>query len=322
MVFFALIALPAACTRHMPSRTASVSGPEIQWDNFRWRGAMFGTRVVQKAALQVPIRIDSAPDNLFLQLDTGSDGTMFYEVPYREIRQALPASLPRFVLESARIGRTDASRDTFWMRPKSGRPINATGARTVGTLGADFIRHRTLVLDFPQSRFAFVERGVALPQWMEANAHWTVLTFRNGKIFVRATIDGVERDDVFFDSGSSAFALIVRREWWTTLTGRSPADSTNDSYMASSWGRDVELVGAPLRNPVTIAGIQFANATAFHHRPTEGVPNFFETSPYPLSGYFGNVMFADRYIVIVDIPRSRFGLMLSSDAARHRGAVP
>jgi hypothetical protein len=270
---------------------------------------MMGERAVQRTVLQVPVTLEGGPDSVYMQLDTGSDQSMFYEVPFREIRTTLPTPLPRFVLERALIGQETASLDTFWLRPNSGRPIASSRARTIGTLGADFLRDRVLILDFPNDRFAFVHRGDALPAALERAASWTWLDARNDKLFVQLTIAGRTFDDVFFDSGSSAFPLIVRRTLWTGLTGRHASDSTNDILLASSWGRDVPLIGAPLSGAVAFGAVRIDRPLVYHHGVVEGVQNFFDTSPYPVSGYFGNAMFFDRFTVIVDVPRRRFGVI-------------
>ena len=297
-------------------RTTHQSSDSLTWTSFRWRGTMMEQRVVERSVLQVPVRLPNAPDSLFLQLDTGSDQSMFYEIPYREVRTDLPTALPRFVFEQAVVGTETLDTDTLWLRPKSGRPIASTRARTIGTLGADVLRRRVLVLDFGTERFALLPPGAALPPAMDKQAHWAVLTQRDGKLFVRARIGGAERDDLFFDSGSSAFPLVVRRELWGTLTGRRASDAANDIWMASSWGRAVPLIGAPLDGSFTIAGIAFPSPMVFFHGDTLGPPGFFETSGYPVSGYFGNALFADSATVVIDVPRRRFGVIVGRPRAK------
>jgi hypothetical protein len=312
-------ALTACTSVSRPSTGSMQPADTIVWTAFRWRGVMMGERVVERAVLQVPIHLPNAPDSLFLQLDTGSDQSMLYEVPYRELRPDLPVVLPRFVFERAAIGAAALDGDTLWLRPKSGRPIAATRARTVGTLGADLLRRRVLIIDFPARRFALLAPHAALPAELGRQARWAPLTARNGKLFVRATVGGMERDDLFFDSGSSAFPLVVRREIWRAWTGRQPADSANDVWMATSWGRDVPLIGAPLRGSLIIGGMEFRSPTTFFHGDTAGPPGFFETSSYPVSGYVGNALFADSVTVVIDVPGARFGLIVGRRTAGASG---
>jgi hypothetical protein len=309
----AILALVACTPASRPFTDGAAPADTIVWTSFRWRGTMMGQRVVEHSVLQVPIRLPNAPDSLFLQLDTGSDQSMLYEVPYRELRPGLPGTLPAFVLEAAVVGTARLDSDTIWLRPKSGRPIASTRARTVGTLGADVLRRRVLVLDFARQRFALLAPNASIPVPLERHARWATLTARNGKLFVHARVLGTEREDLFFDSGSSAFPLVIRREIWPAWTGRQPADSANDVWMATSWGREVPLIGAPLRGSVSIAGVEFRAPATFFHGDTAGPPGFFETSPYPVTGYFGNALFGDSVTVIIDVPRRRFGLIIDSD---------
>lgn len=297
-----------ACTGTMPSIDPDAPPATIAWTSFRWRGSMMGPRVVERSVLQVPVRLPNAPDSLFLQLDTGSDQSMFYEIPYRELRPGLPESLPRFVFEPAVVGTETLDRDTIWVRPKSGRPIASTRARTIGTLGADVLRRRVLVIDFAAERFALLAPGVPVPADLERRAGWAPLNYRNGKPFVRVRVAGTDRDDLFFDSGSSAFPLVVRRELWPEWTGRQRTDEANEVWLAMSWGREVPLIGAPLRGALSIAGVEFRTPTTFVHGDTTGIPGFFDTSHYPVAGYFGNALLGDSLTVIVDIPHNRFGL--------------
>jgi hypothetical protein len=278
---------------------------------------MMGQRVVEHAVLQVPVRLPNAPDSLFLQLDTGSDQSMFYEVPYREIRPGLPPALPRFVLEHATVGTEVLDVDTIWLRAKSGRPINSTGARTIGTLGADVLRRRVLVLDFVRQRFALLPPGSALPSELEGRAEWAALIPRDGKLFVRVRVAGMERDDLFFDSGSSAFPLVVRRAVWPAWTGRQAVDSANEVWMVSSWGRDVPLVGAALQGSLGIGALEFRSPAMFFHADSLGPPDFFESSGYLVSGYFGNALFGDSATVVVDVPRRRFGVLVNQPPRKH-----
>lgn len=310
-----LFALASACTA-VPSPQPIANADSLEWTKFRWRGAMMGTRAVEHAVLQVPISLPDAPDSLFLQLDTGSDQTMLYEVPFRELRPDLPAALPRLVFERAVVGQAPLDRDTLWLRPKAGRPIASTRARTIGTLGVDVLRDRVLVLDFAAERFALLRPHARVPAGLESCARWTPLVARNGKLFVHTTVAGVDRDDLFFDSGSSAFPLVIRPELWRAWTGRSPGDSTNSTWVASSWGRDVPLVGAPLNGTLAIAGVEFRSPVTFFHADSLGPPGFFETSGYRVSGYFGNALLGDSLIVIIDVSRARFGLARASATPR------
>jgi hypothetical protein len=307
----AMLPLTACTPASRPAAGTTPPADTIVWTAFRWRGTMMGERVVEHSVLQVPIRLPNAPDSLFLQLDTGSDQSMFYEVPYRELRPDLPATLPRFVFERATVGTAALDGDTLWVRPKSGRPLASTRARTIGTLGADVLRRRVLALDFGARRFALLPPNADVPAALDRRARWTPLTPRNGKLFVRAGLAGVDRDDLFFDSGSSAFPLVVRREIWRAWTGRQPVDPANEIWMATSWGREVPLIGAPLRGSLTIAGLETRAPMTFFHGDTAGPPGFFETSDYPVSGYFGNALFGDSITVIIDVPRGRFGVVVA-----------
>jgi hypothetical protein len=67
----------------------------------------------------------------------------------------------------------------------------------------------------------------------------------------------------------------------------------------SSWGKEVALVGAPVKGTLTIGTLQVPNAIAY----------FESTGIVETDGFLGNALFYDEYTIIIDLRENRFGLL-------------
>jgi hypothetical protein len=150
-----------------------------------------------------------------------------------------------------------------------------------------------------------------VPDAIAQRTDFTAIDHRNGKIFSPVTLNGAEEHELFFDSGSSAFALTTTRRRWLDLTGRQPDDAANSTIVAQSWGKDARWIGAPLKGPMCVGKACLPQPLAFFE--STGLPNLnFEKYPNKAAGNFGNILFDGRYSVIVDLPHKRFGLFEGS----------
>ena len=112
--------------------------------------------------------------------------------------------------------------------------------------------------------------------------------------------------DVIFDTGSSAFDIIVDRDDWIELTGIDKLDTAPIQRIVNSWGAKVTAIGAPARGPLTIGSAHIANPRVFFLKEQ---PNLLSSWPFPARALVGNAPFWNR-IVIMDLGiRPRFGLL-------------
>ncbi len=117
----------------------------------------------------------------------------------------------------------------------------------IGTLGLDFFRDRVLLLDFPARRVAILGPGEAMPAWIEEQASWVGVDYREEKLFVPLTLAGETYDDFFYDTGSSLFPVSTTMEIWQKATGRRGDEPSNITWKVPSFGQEVVLIGAPSR---------------------------------------------------------------------------
>ncbi len=306
-----------AAARLPPSPERNVA--TASWLPFRWAGASFGSRHEPRAALLVPVTLEGVPGTYYLQLDTGAGWPRWYEVP---LRQLIPAAFgpvrdtaPDELVLRGGIGGVAIATDTFAVEKGFGDALPPSGTlsetpRVIGTLGLRFFRHRMLVLDFPRQRLAIVENGRSLPADAPRDVTYVPAHYVNGHLFVPITVAGRAVNDFFYDSGASALPMTTTAATWRTFTGRTGAEADNLHLTLSSWGRQLPFVGAPVDGDVVFGPFRFAHPLIVSQREQVGQRDFFTSAPYPVGGHFGNALFYDRHIIVIDVPGRRFGLAL------------
>jgi len=166
-----------------------------------------------------------------------------------------------------------------------------------------------LLLDFPRQRFAILDSAQRLPQEIVDHASFVPIDYRNGHAFVPLRLGNRVVEDFFFDTGASLFPLTTTPDLWRTLTGRTGNESANTRWRVNSWGKSLEMIGAPLVGDMRIGGLRVSDPLVFHERPDGTGQDFFSTVPYRVGGHFGNALFYDRHVIILDLPRRRFGIL-------------
>lgn len=275
MVALALAAATAGCVRARPGPPAPDREPA--WTSFRWVSATVAGNVVQRAAVYVPLAADTLAGTYWLQLDTGSDaGLWLYTAPLRQLlaRGGTPYDSTRRIVLNGSVGGYPLREVPVNITRRAGDTIRAGDpAPKIGTLGLEFFRDKTLLLDFPAERFAILDS-----------------------------------DDFFYDSGASLFPVSTTPEIWRRVSGRTGREPDNVVWTVPSGGEPVTLVGAPAAARLAVGRARLERPLVFHlaSGPERLDP---KNWGFRASGLVGNVLFAERYLVIVDLPRRRFGLV-------------
>ncbi|MCF6191750.1 MAG: hypothetical protein L3J76_01265 [Candidatus Hydrothermae bacterium] len=176
---------------------------------------------LERAAILVEATLPSLELSGYLQLDLGIPRTVLYAKAFQEgeleayilTRKApmlgrerpvlnLPVQIGSLVLTSPLLLEEQESGE------HNGRPI-------LGSLGADALNQRVLILDFPRQRLAFLE---AFPDSLKARGFFAPMeTDPAGRPVLYAVHRG-EKVRLLYDTGSSAFGLLTSRDRWEQLT--------------------------------------------------------------------------------------------------------
>ena len=91
---------------------------ELPWSRFEWIAFDIGSKHFSRAAIAVPIKIEGLDDLYYLQHDLGAEGTMLFEVPYRQALQKAGRTdaLNGSIAINARIGNSRISNLTVFVR--------------------------------------------------------------------------------------------------------------------------------------------------------------------------------------------------------------
>ena len=286
------------------SATPDAHRDENPWHRFTWFAAQLGGEHIKRVAIHVPVRLEGLAGEHQLQLDTGASHTVLHGGTLHDLNPAF-AAVGRAMAVSGTIAGVEVINEPVGLMPDFRATVmRGTPAPIFGSLGLSFFAHRILVLDYPGERFMVLPKGAELPDRLEQRAQFLPTTLRNGKLYVPVSIDGHARTDIFFDTGASAFALSTSPERWRALTGLHGAESSTRRRTGSSWDTDVTLLGARMRGALVVGPAAVTSPVVWHTTDSR-----FSFSHWPdTSGFIGNEIFADRFVVILDLSRRRFGM--------------
>lgn len=309
------LALAAACAPRAaaPSPEIRAEPDDVRWSPFRWEGATLAGRRYDQAAILVPIESAELGGRYWLQLDTGAEADLWiYRAPLAQLlrRRGVAYDSSRAMRIDGSIGEYPLRQAPVQVQRYAGDTIDAGDAvPKIGTLGLEFLEGRVLLLDLPRGRFALLDSARALPA-VARGASWVPLEHRNGKMFIPLAVNGTVHDGFFYDSGASLFAISTTPELWRELTGRRGDEADVTVLRVPSFGQEIVIRGAPVRGRVSVGQAAMQDPPAFH--VAEGPARLdFRTWAFPVEGLVGNALFADRWMVIVDLPHRRFGLVPS-----------
>ncbi len=282
---------------------------DIQWSTFQWSGHSISNKAFDRAAVLVPVKLKQASRTFWMQFDTGSDASMVYEIPFRQLNFPAQAIEVRdnFVTMGGLLGDFPFDSVRFWIRRDFGDSLNEKERYPViGTIGQDMIVGKILILDFPKNKFCLVDSLGQIPTALLSRAHFVPLNRRNNKLFVSLQIADTISEHFFFDTGASMFPIVTTKEMWRKVTGLQGDEVDNIRIKVPSWGEEAILVGAPIKGSLKFGNLQVWNALAYFD--STGVIDF-SIWPFKTDGAIGNALFYDEYTIVLDLIENRFGIL-------------
>jgi hypothetical protein len=247
-----------------------------------------------KAAIIIPVVLNGCKRRF--QLDTGADVSLLYAAeakaqgrrPGDRTVRVRDVEIGGLKLGSVRMGV---------------REDKTSEEDMAGTIGLDVLIGRSTIIDFVRRRFCLLDPN-DVPATLVDRAAWTDGEIRDGKFFVRTTLDGHPLEGVVWDSGSSALALVVDQEDWRRFTGRCDESEATSRLSGHSWGNTVAGIGAPATGDLEIAGVRLSAPLVYYIREA---PTMFHDWPFPARGLLGNVPFLGRVVILELTQRPRLG---------------
>ena len=278
--------------------------------SFAWQADTANHRAMPHAALLVPITLPGCPRTCYLQFDTGAPYSLLKSNALKALRAQYPATSAALLVEADTVhnlrfalGQGQVLARSIRVRPYANPvllPTNPDEPFIIGTLGTDLLEGRVLVIDYARQRFTL---SASVPDSLVRHAAFVPLTFKERSVLLSVGLQG-QPEQLYFDSGSSAFALLTRQSTWEKMA--KPA-AVAHTVGVNSWGKTLTS-----HTIATAANLQLGAATV----PLRTVTYIEGTSLTQqlmvrfsgMGGMLGNEPFANRTIIL-DVRGGRFGLV-------------
>jgi hypothetical protein len=243
------------------------------------------------AALLVPVTLDGLGEPLYMQVDFGTPTTVLYGRTIASMQAHVQGSTgaTRKEAEMAakiRVGGLTV-RSAAFKSIDFGSPIShdADQRNLVGTIGADLLEKKAVILDFRNRNISFVSKLPGGPL--------TSFEFKKRRILIPSAIDGATAM-LLYDSGSSGYELITTRERWDAMkTSGGPVRQEK----GNSWGKSLTVYTAPTKGQVEIAGARLPLREITY---VDGMPAMqkFLMRRSGMQGMIGNKIFLGRRLLL------------------------
>lgn len=281
--------------------------PEEHFDvPFIWKGDSINWQWEHYAAMLIPVKLEGCPKQFYMQFDLGAPYSLFYRNKLKAINNRYPLRMQ--LSDSAIIkeefsfnaGKTRIQAREITLKQLGTNHINweNNAIEIIGTLGADFIGNKTLLIDYPGEKIAV---GFTIPE--KPGLVLTDFIYANRSIILPALIKG-KKTMLFFDSGSSAFELLTNKETAATLAlpGATPA-----VYPVTSWGKVLTATSYASTDSIEIAAVKMPlNRVTYIEGASDAQVS--RMMKMGIGGMTGNKLFLHS-ILLLDIKNKRFGIL-------------
>lgn len=271
------------------------------------------THHLAHAALLVPVIIPCCPRTCFLQFDTGAPYTLLKSNALAVLRANFPATRGALqaLADTVRdfrftIGQAQVQARKIWVRPYASAtqlPTNPDEPFVIGTLGTDVFDGRTLVIDYARQFFSL---SSSAPDSLLRRATFVPMSFQERRVLLSVGLQG-KPQELMFDSGSSAFALLTSPGNWQRMA--RPA-ATAQLVPVNSWGKTLTAhtvaTTATMQfgaSAVPLGTVTYIEGTTFMQRMLTQVSG--------MGGMLGNAPFG-QHTIILDVKSGRFGVVQSA----------
>ena len=282
--------------------------------DFIWSGENFNGTYEPHAAVLVPVSIPGVDRTFYMQFDTGHPSTVLYYNNVLSINERYGEIFRVDTVDnrvqvgdvSLKVGTVDVKASSMGFGGM-GYKIDwsdSTSVVHIGTVGSDFIENHPLIIDYKKEQITLTK---FLPETIEKEAEYLPFTFDGRKVFLSAKLND-KPASLWFDSGSSAFELIVEESTFLKL---AKPGAERETFLVNSWGTKVTA-----HNIESNGMFEFGTTSV----PLTNVTNFEWPNKLQafilkaaniggdLGGMTGNKLFLGKTLVL-DTPNLRYALM-------------
>ena len=315
---YRLLLLAFLLTACSTPRNAPLSAPPYPWFPFTWYRTTIAGKPFDKVAIIVPIKINDLPGNLVTQFDLGSGTTFLYEDAIKNYF-ASRAQLYAHV-DTTQRGTTDAGHVHYATRglpftfggavvpaprlmARHGDPVPLDSLRSpspkpVGTIGADFLDRKVLVIDYPRRRMCVLD---SVDAYWRARTTFVAGRVKDNRFSIPITVNH-RTYWALFDTGASLFPLSTDYATWQNLV---LPGATVDTLKVNSWGEQVPFYGAPMQHDAYLGNVRLPKSKAWFTRSQRHLD--FNKSER-VDALTGNAFFLEN-VVVLDFAHALFGVV-------------
>lgn len=289
-----------------PVTTIALSASKKYIVPFSWLADSVNGNTEPHAAMLIPVKLPNCPKQLYMQFDMGAPNTVFYKNKLRAISEKYPSfhklqdtdsSLQQIVIttgkhtiEMSRVSLLDfGEKNIDWSAGKK---------EIIGTIGSDWLDNRTVLINYPQQQIVL---NYTVPEKLQNRL--TDFSYIQRNILIPVMIKG-KKTMLYFDTGSSAFALLTSKE---TALSMAVADAVASRYPVKSWGRTLYANSLVTKDSVELSqlNIPIHTVTYMDGASEEQVNRMLKLG---IGGMTGNKLFLHSGLVL-DTKNKKFMLM-------------
>jgi hypothetical protein len=287
--------------------------PENLTEKFYWSPAEISGRHFDKAAMYLPISLDTVSELHYSQFDLGSDATVLYQNNFKSITDYnylkfdslsdYNPERPLFMIKDVdlNIGKINFGKRNVLGLYNYGEPIirkkNApVSENSIGTIGADIFQNKIVVINFPNQTISVLDTTNSA---LENYFSFEKCKIENKRIIVPIILNG-KTHFFMYDTGSSLFPMVTSFSNWKEITNQK----INDTLSITNFGNPVIMLGSNASIEINIGMNTLTDFGVYYEKD-----NYFDKMFEHLKcdGIIGNAFFFNKTICI-DFKNKRFGI--------------
>lgn len=155
-----------------------------------------------KNVMLLPVHFQNDSTTYFMQFDTGSPNTLFYENSLAIFKNK------NRIKTKFTVGNTEISSDRFKIISIS-KNIDKDSIKIIGTIGSDVLDQKKTIINFKENYVVF---NLSKEPESFSNSKMD-FKFKKRKIMITGILNGKE-EQFLYDSGTSAYELLTSKETW------------------------------------------------------------------------------------------------------------
>lgn len=212
--------------------------------DFTWGSSKVNDRIEPNAFMFVPVTLPGVDRTFHMQFDTGAPSTVFFYESVQSINEQYGDVFQIDTLDNQlqitnanfKVGTVDLKASKLFFRGRSNKIdwSDTTSVIKIGSIGSDFMAKHPFTIDYKNQKITLSE---SIPEDIEEKADFLPFTFDGRKVFLSAKLNN-EPASLWFDSGSSAFELIVEESTFNKL---AKPGAKRETFVGNSWGNGVTI---------------------------------------------------------------------------------